>query len=64
MELWEMKQAINDAKQTIKAADDVANSIASILPGRLRHVSVWTLAQLKKELREFNAHTRRWKESE
>lgn len=62
MDLWDMRRTINEAKKTIRNADDVADSIASILPGRLRHVSSSTLTALKKELREFNAHTGYWKD--
>ena len=63
MELWEMRREINAAKQTIRNADEIADSIASILPGRLRHVSCGTLEKIKKELRDFNAHTGQWKDN-
>ena len=62
MDLWEIRREINRAKSTIRNADDVASDIASILPGRLRHVSLHTLTKLKKELRDFNAHTGTWKD--
>lgn len=57
-----MRQAINDAKEVNRAADSMANSMATILEGRLKHVSSWTLKSLKRELRDFNIHTGHWKE--
>ena len=57
-----MRQAINEARTTMNAADSVANDMASLLRGRLRRVdSGYILAQLKMELSDFNAHTKRWK---
>ena len=57
-----MRSEINEARQTIINADELANSIADILPGRLKHVSSYTLKQLKMELKNFNAHTCEWKD--
>lgn len=57
----EMRAAIAEARQTMCAADSQANAMADILIGRLRNVSPYALARLKKELQEFNAHTGRWK---
>lgn len=62
MDIWQMRREINEAGQVLKNADEVANSIANILPGRLRHVSSYTLAKLKKELKDYNAHTGQWKD--
>lgn len=62
MDIWEMRREINKAKATLRDADDVANQVASLLPGRLRHVSGSTLKQLKMELKDFNAHTFEWKD--
>lgn len=61
MNTADMQAAIADAKRTINAADNTANQIAEILPGRLRHVSRWTLQKLKRELRDFNIHTGKWR---
>lgn len=60
----EMREVINQARQTIEAADNVANDIAYILKNRLRsgRVSASTLIALKKELANFNMHTGRWKD--
>jgi hypothetical protein len=57
----EIFAAIEESKQTFRAADGAANAIAKILLGRLHHVSPWTLAKLKKELTQFNSHTKAWK---
>lgn len=63
MDIWDMRREIGKAKQTITNADNIADSIARILPGRLRHVSSSTLRELKMELKDFNAHTFKWKEN-
>lgn len=57
----EADKAIQDARRTMSNADRVANQMASILIGRLRHVSVYRLQELKRELQDFNAHTKTWK---
>ena len=63
-ELW---AKINDAERTFKHADIMAENMARILVGRLRHVgdtysSKRTLVKLKKELQDFNAKTMVWKD--
>jgi hypothetical protein len=62
MDIWEMRRNINEAKEVLRNADEIAGLIAAILPGRLRHVPSWILCDMKKELRDFNAHTGNWKE--
>lgn len=57
----QMKQAVYEAELTMRAADRSANDMASILRGRLHHVSGSTLAALKRELRDFNIQTYEWK---
>lgn len=62
-QLWEMRRAINEAQETIRNADVMAEGLASILVGRLRHVNnSYTLVKLKRELADFNAHTKTWKD--
>ena len=61
MYLSDMQQEIRDAEETLRNADKAANSLARSLVGRLRHCDSWVLADLKKELRGFNAHTAAWK---
>lgn len=62
MNWFEVDAAISEARRTLNAADNHAQSMAKLLKGRLRHVSCRTLADLKKELRDFNSHTGKWKE--
>ena len=62
MDIWAMKREINEAKEVLRGADIVAGDIATLLPGRLRHVPGSVLAALKKELRDFNAQTWQWTE--
>lgn len=58
----EMRQAVQEAKNTLDAADSVADDLARMLIGRLHRVqSSYTLAKLKRELRDFNMHTSSWK---
>lgn len=64
MSLQDMRNEISAARRTLENADRVTASIAYLLEGRLRHVDSWTLASLKKELRDFNAHTGVWKEKQ
>lgn len=57
----EMRAALAEAENRVKAADNAAKQIARILRGRLRFVDSWIAADLKSELRDFNAHTLKWK---
>jgi len=57
----ELKQALSEAENINRACDHSANSMAHILRGRLRHVNDWNLKALKRELRDFNIHTGKWK---
>ena len=57
----DMRAAEAHARTTMQAADKVANAMAAMLEGRLRHVHYWNLVELKKELRDFNSRTREWK---
>ena len=62
MNLFSMRREISQAGNVLRNADNVANDIAQLLPGRLKHVSADTLKQLKTELKNFNAHTGKWRE--
>lgn len=65
MNIAEALQAVADAKRTMDNADATALSAARLLVGRLRKVEGYnrnTLKSLKKELRDFNAATGKWKE--
>lgn len=69
-----MRDAISEAKTTMRAADQMAVDIAFMLVGRLRAVnngkyhprySEWArtnvLKALKRELKNFDANTGKWK---
>ena len=57
--------ARRQAQESISNADAAACGAAKLISGRLRVANVdrWTLAELKKELQNFNAVTGEWKES-
>lgn len=57
-----MRAAINQAKDTFRAADNAAGELAYWLSGRLRNVPSHRLKALKRELSRFNAHTGEWKD--
>lgn len=62
----EVREAVSRAEAQLRAADQSATEMARLLTGRLRHVQGWqgkrALAALKRELRDFNIQTERWKE--
>jgi hypothetical protein len=63
----EMVAAVNEAKETLRLADSISDRMAKMLVGRLRRVSLsWggdsALADLKRELRDFNMQTLKWKD--
>ena len=61
MNRWdEMNAAVREAEETLRLADGVAHRLARLLVGRLRHAGAAALVELKAELRDFNAHTKRW----
>lgn len=58
---WDMmRAAVAEVKDTLSAADGVANEMARLLAGRLRKVDPWILKLLNKEMRAFNSHTGKW----
>ena len=57
----QMRAAVKEARTTLYAADNANHQIARILVGRLRQCNHIQLAELKKELKQFNAHTGVWK---
>ena len=61
--IWDdVHRAIVDAKDTTRAADDVACDMASLLRGRLRKVNNhYVLVALKRELASYNVATKEWK---
>jgi hypothetical protein len=64
----EVRAAVANAEEQLKAADSAALSMAQLLVGRLRHVQkpsyyggTAALCKLKKELRDFDMTTGTWK---
>lgn len=58
--------ALQHARRTISSLRNQANNFVDILldGAMLRSVSPYRLARLKKQLKDFNAHTGRWKNDE
>lgn len=57
----EIRTAVREAREQLKAADNSAGDMAALLVGRLRHCSPYVLGKLKRELRDFNMATKEWK---
>lgn len=59
----EAESAIRDAREVVKRGDDAVQRLAKLLVRRLRvaEVSPYVLAELKRELQDFNAATKKWK---
>jgi hypothetical protein len=57
----QMRQAMNEAETQLHAADEVASQLARMLRGRLRKASSTWVRDLKRELRDFDMTTGRWK---
>lgn len=59
--LWnDFCAAFRDAQRTISQADSMANEMADMVSQRLHLVSPSSLTLLKRRLRHFNTHTRKW----
>lgn len=58
----DMRAAVRQAADTLRAADSVATDLAWMLRGRLRKVQNRdSLRALKRELRDFDMTTGEWK---
>ena len=57
----EMRKAVANARAVLRAVEPVSNDMAQLLRGNLRHCQSWNLAALKRELRDFNIHTGKWR---
>ena len=62
MSLYSMKEDIREAENALRDADNIVKEIAPLLVGRLRHANGAQLAALKKELRDFDLRTWKWKD--
>lgn len=57
----ETRKAVQRSRYLLEAVDSIAQSMASLLVGRLRRVSPHTLVALKRELKDFDAHRKAWR---
>ena len=59
----EMRNAVSTARAVQQAVDMQTATMANMISGRLRKAKVpnWLLSELKRELRDWNARTRKWK---
>lgn len=64
MDSTQLFAVMEAAQRTIRNADTCTCKLAELMAGRLRSAAVdgSTLAVLKRELRDFNIHTGKWKD--
>ena len=58
----EMRRAVSVARELQKAVQDSSGSMGALLVGNLRHCRIGDLCKLKRELRDFDMTTGKWKE--
>lgn len=65
MNYSDILQARKDAQEQINLADQATRGAAQLCAGRLRKAEVWedTLRMLKRELRDFDMTTGKWKDA-
>lgn len=66
MYLYDVKKAVEEARQTQYAVDEQTATMASLIKGRLRtlpdnYQTRELLAALKRELSQYNARSGTWK---
>jgi len=61
----DIENARAQAEHQLRLADKAVKEAANLIRGRLRSsgVSNWVLDELKKELKDYNMHTGKWKET-
>lgn len=59
----EVRSAVSQAKAAQRAVDESTKEMAALISGRLRAagISQDVLRKLKRELRDYNPHTGKWK---
>lgn len=57
----DLARALDEARQVQRAVENQGNSMLDLLAGNLRSLSPYRLERLKRELRDFNMTTKRWK---
>lgn len=61
MTIDDISKALNEAEQALHLADKMTDRMLDLVVGRLRKSQrPYLLSRLKRELREFNAHTKSW----
>jgi len=61
MNYQEALSAIKDAENTLNNANEIVRKTGKLMIGRLRQMSPYDLVRLKRELQQFNANTKEWK---
>lgn len=62
MNAWDtINEALRESRDLDRAIKNHASGMVDLLTGRLRGVHPWKLTMLKRELRDFNIHTQKWK---
>jgi len=57
----QMDEAVKQAENLIRRAENYKTRMAKFLIGRLRGIDRYALSDLKKELKDFNSVTGEWK---
>ena len=63
----DMQRAVREAELELIRADECVGAMVKLIVGKLRRNNmpysyIYHLAAIKKELRKFNAHTKRWED--
>lgn len=68
MKIYEARQAVDDAKQTLRASDEAVEAMVELISGRLRssipspgYGTANKLKAIKAELKNFDSRTGSWK---
>lgn len=64
MDIYEMRRDVRQAKETIRNAESLSCDLISFLAdnGRIRNGNAGDLAKMKAQLKDFNAHTGKWRD--
>jgi hypothetical protein len=58
----EFSEAMRDARNTLERADEAIRNLGGLVPGRLRSMRRDDLRKIKRELRDFDMVTGKWKD--
>ena len=64
MDLYDVRQARSKAAQELEVADKAVQMVANLICNRLRasNVNHPVLRDLKRELKDYNIHTGKWRD--